>query len=533
MVNNHFTLKALADEIRDDVNGSVVESCSTSVVETLDLVLARPGGERRALVVSCRPRNNHMFMRAAPRRNAGANVLHAAVGAVVNAISAVPNERTVLIELSNEKSVAINLFGPHANVLIIDKDGEPTDTFLKRKSQFRLSAVASNIALPEMSAGEFTSAFSAAAGNNIRKLVSVLPSFAGTLAREAFFRLGLKPSDGGADQLTNDAVVRLYAEVKTMLAELSHPSPRVYYDGDNPVLMSIIEMRHLGPMRSETYSSVNMSISVYSSKSERKGSTAEIKRGFVDGLEERRDELRKIIAKISEDLSADRESRYRRQGDTIMAHLSEIDKGASSFTDGETGDSIRLDPVMNAVQNAQAYYEKAKKARESCRLALVRRESMIKSLVQVEAELARVEHEEDGERLASTARVAKAKEKGQTQFREFETSGFKVFVGKDARNNDQLTFGFAKPNDVFLHARGVSGSHVIIRNSSREYPQKSVLEFAARLAAYYSRARTSGIVPVTYTMRKFVKKAKGTPGAVLVDREEVIFVKPGLPQAIR
>jgi len=86
---------------------------------------------------------------------------------------------------------------------------------------------------------------------------------------------------------------------------------------------------------------------------------------------------------------------------------------------------------------------------------------------------------------------------------------------------------------VFLHARGVSGSHVIIRNASREYPQKPIIEFAARLAAHYSKARTSGIVPVAYTMRKFVKKARGKPGAVLVDREEVLFVKPGIPQTER
>lgn len=107
--------------------------------------------------------------------------------------------------------------------------------------------------------------------------------------------------------------------------------------------------------------------------------------------------------------------------------------------------------------------------------------------------------------------------------------GYKIYVGKDAKNNDRLTFGFAKPNDIFLHARGVSGSHVIIRNSSREFPQKPILQFAASIAAHYSKARTSGIVPVVYSMRKFVKKAKGKPGAVLLDREEVILVKPEIP----
>jgi predicted ribosome quality control (RQC) complex YloA/Tae2 family protein len=147
----------------------------------------------------------------------------------------------------------------------------------------------------------------------------------------------------------------------------------------------------------------------------------------------------------------------------------------------------------------------------------------------VEAELGNVETSADVEAITLMSKREKAREEARTPFREFETNGYKIYVGKDAKNNDELTFGFAKPNDVFLHARGVSGSHVIIRNGSREYPQKQVLEFAASIAAHYSKARTSGIVPVAYTMRKFVKKAKGQPGAVLLDREEVIYVKPGIP----
>ncbi len=214
-----------------------------------------------------------------------------------------------------------------------------------------------------------------------------------------------------------------------------------------------------------------------------------------------------------------------------MAHLGDIRKGSEEFLSEDTGEKVKLDPRLNAVQNAQSYYEKAKKARESYRQAVVRRDELKRSLEKVESELETVESGTDRASINSMAKKERTREEAQTPFREFETNGYKVYVGKDASNNDELTFGFAKPNYIFLHARGVSGSHVIIRNSSREYPQKVILEFAARIAAHYSKARTSGIVPVTYTMRKFVKKVKGRPGAVLVDREEVIFVKPGIPQA--
>jgi predicted ribosome quality control (RQC) complex YloA/Tae2 family protein len=111
----------------------------------------------------------------------------------------------------------------------------------------------------------------------------------------------------------------------------------------------------------------------------------------------------------------------------------------------------------------------------------------------------------------------------------FRTSGgLEVRVGRSARANDRLTFGHSSPNDVWLHAQSVPGSHVVLRWSSvDEAPPARDLEEAAVLAARYSRARTSALVAVDWTRRKHVRKPRGAPaGSVVLQRAKTLFVEP-------
>jgi predicted ribosome quality control (RQC) complex YloA/Tae2 family protein len=100
-------------------------------------------------------------------------------------------------------------------------------------------------------------------------------------------------------------------------------------------------------------------------------------------------------------------------------------------------------------------------------------------------------------------------------------------VGRGAASNDALTFHESSPRDVWLHARDSAGAHVVLRWSRDEPPPPRDLEEAAVLAAWHSKSRGSGLVPVDWTRRKYVRKTKGgPPGQVLVQRSETIFVKP-------
>jgi ribosomal quality control pathway NFACT family protein len=113
-------------------------------------------------------------------------------------------------------------------------------------------------------------------------------------------------------------------------------------------------------------------------------------------------------------------------------------------------------------------------------------------------------------------------------FRTYRSSGgLEIWVGRGAASNDTLTFHESSPRDVWLHARDAAGAHVVLRWTRDEPPPARDLEEAAVLAAWHSKSRGSGLVPVDWTRRKYVRKAKGgTPGLVLLQRSETIFVKP-------
>ena len=114
----------------------------------------------------------------------------------------------------------------------------------------------------------------------------------------------------------------------------------------------------------------------------------------------------------------------------------------------------------------------------------------------------------------------------QGPFRRFTSSdGLAIYVGRNARANDELTFGVAKSDDLWLHARGTPGSHVVVRLEKGADVPPETLRDAATLALLYSDLKKSGKGDIIYTRRKWVKKAKGqAPGAVTVSQEKSVFV---------
>jgi hypothetical protein len=184
--------------------------------------------------------------------------------------------------------------------------------------------------------------------------------------------------------------------------------------------------------------------------------------------------------------------------------------GASVATDARQGE--------NAAVVAERLYERAA-AMERAALLLPRRIS---------------EFENSAPRPPENAGGRKAPRAGEEEpgqklpYRTYRSSGgLEIRVGKNARSNDELTFKRSAPGDVWLHAQGASGSHVILRWTRDESPPARDLEEAAVLAAWHSRARGSALVPVDWTRRRYVRKARGgSPGSVIVTRAETLFARP-------
>jgi len=111
--------------------------------------------------------------------------------------------------------------------------------------------------------------------------------------------------------------------------------------------------------------------------------------------------------------------------------------------------------------------------------------------------------------------------------------GWTVLVGKTAADNDTLSFAVANANDWWFHVRGMPGSHVVLQSDGEEQPpSRAILEAAAAIAAYHSKARHGGVVAVSCTQVKHVGKPRGAKaGSVQIRREKIIKVRPALPQA--
>lgn len=110
--------------------------------------------------------------------------------------------------------------------------------------------------------------------------------------------------------------------------------------------------------------------------------------------------------------------------------------------------------------------------------------------------------------------------------------GWKVLAGKTDMDNDHLSLKLAKPNDFWFHVRGMPGSHVVLRAGSKEAPNRAILKQAAAVAAYYSKARHGGVVPVSCTEARYVSKPRGAkPGLVQIRKEITLKVRPALPDS--
>lgn len=247
----------------------------------------------------------------------------------------------------------------------------------------------------------------------------------------------------------------------------------------------------------------------------------------------------KRVERIREELAGVGEAeRLRAHADLLLAHLDWAQPGDASvvlpdFDGGEV--EVALDPKLRPHENAERLYDQARR--------LARAEARLPELLQAatrEAErwsgaVAALERGEVPEWTEAALRRPETKERRATPgsgerlpYRLYRTSGgLEVRVGRSSKDNDRLTFGHAAHADVWLHARSVPGSHVVLRWTDEGAPPARDLEEAAVLAAFYSKARTSGTVAVDWTRRKYVRKPRGAPpGRVTLIHAKTIFVEP-------
>ena len=221
--------------------------------------------------------------------------------------------------------------------------------------------------------------------------------------------------------------------------------------------------------------------------------------------------------------------------DTIMANLHQLlvkpIKQQISLINVHTG--VELTVKLKAKEAASDYasrlYSKARLIPKQLKELEEKAEQLASEAAILEEEISHIKATITLKELRTYEKQEASEKNVSTSFYRFNSKGYHIWAGRNAKENDQLTTSVAHKNDVWLHARGTSGSHVIVRAEGRQVPQE-VIRTAAGIAGYYSKAKGSELVPVAYALSKFVRKPKGAhPGAVIMMREEVMLVAPELP----
>lgn len=239
-----------------------------------------------------------------------------------------------------------------------------------------------------------------------------------------------------------------------------------------------------------------------------------------------------------------KESEYSLHANLLLANIGTIKKGMKEIEvedyDSKSKTKIIMDEKLSPSKNVEKLFEKARSEKinyEKTKEIYNNTRKEYSHFIELKTkfdnsssydELITIKKE-----LKIRLQMKQEKNEDKINFRHFIIEDkYHLYVGKDSKNNDLLTTRFAKQNDYWFHARSVSGSHVVLRvETVKEGVPKSVLKKAASIAAFYSKAKSSKLVSVSFTFKKYVSKSKNMPlGQVSLLKEQVLLVSPEIPK---
>ena len=386
-------------------------------------------------------------------------------------------------------------------------------------------------------------------GGPLNKLISAcISGMSSQTARELIFR-----ACGNEDAHIEEC--DLTAVCASIASELHHIpdelSPAVLYGADGrPVDAIAFPYRSRAHLRSEAFPTISAAMDEFFRSRDRAERIAQKSAAIHRTLKNNIERCEKKLALQREALlGSERMEEYRVSGELLTANLHLAEKGMKSvslpnYYDPELKEiEIPLDVKLSPAQNAQRYFKLYQKARNARTLAAEQIEKTSEELAYLEGQMDNLgkcsgeselaELRDELEKFGYVRRVTNRRQMKQlppSQPMKFTApSGATILVGKNNLQNDKLTFS-ADPNEVWLHAKDMPGSHVIIVG---ENPDDETIVYAAKLAAAYSKGANSSNVPVDYTRRRFVKKPSGAkPGFVIYTNQRTLYVTPERPAEV-
>jgi len=563
-----LTTSAVADELNARLVGGRVQQAVLVDDLTLGLEIYVPP-QRHYLVLSAHPQWARVHLTAEKARR-GVEVhsplllllrKHVRDARLVR-VSQPPYERIIRLSFVHpehgETTLIAEVMGKHSNVILLGPDDiileclkrigpeinryrtiQPRQAYLPPPAQAKLDP-------DQLNERELRSLLESAGEDRPlwRALVDGLRGVSPLLGRELSFR-----AYGRADCTVGEA-----ADIGPLLcacddlyraATRSPWQPCVAHQADELVAFAPYLLTHLAGY--EQVASISQAVERYIAAQTSRDPYAAARRRVRTLIEAAWKQLERKRQSLERSLQpADDIERLRRAGEWILAYAHQLAPGQSSLKVVDAEDSppleIALDPTKSPVENAQSCFDRYGRARKAAQevpplLAEVALAEEYLQQLLTDLDLASTQPEiEDVRRALEEAGYGKPSGRRAPSPRSQpmvvqSADGFTILVGKNSRQNEEVTFKQANADDIWLHVRGAPGAHVIIRCGNRPVPERTLRQ-AAQLAAYFSAARADGQVAVDYTRQRQVRRIKGAgPGMVTYRAEKTLYVTPQPPGA--
>ena len=567
MAFDAYFLTAVLDELRQKATGARVEKIHQPSRDTVILLLRCEGG-REKLLIAANPAAPRLHLTEASPENPEQPPMFCMLlrkhlsGARLASVTQPPMERMAVFffDCTDEmgypvqKRLVVELMGRTCNIYLLDPDGRIIDC-LRRvgldESSRRQALPGLYYQDPEpvgkldpkgLGKEDYVNLLRTPGADILsERLMDTLGGLSPLVCREAAL---FAASDADARVTGLDPEAAADKLCLFFREHLEHPAPYYHNVGDTPKQFAFCPIRQYGScLRAESFTALLDEYYIVRDRKDAMRQKSQAVRKTVSNLCQR---LRRKLAIQEKELEAtfDRE-RLRQLGDILTANIHRIRKGArfveaEDFYDEEMKlISIPISEVLSPQQNAAKYYKdyarmktaekELTKQLELGSHELAYLESVLEELdrAQTEQELEdiRLELQEGGYVKADTAR--KRMKQARSRPMRFEsTDGYPIYVGRNNRQNDELTFKLARKDDIWLHAQKVHGSHVIISCGGTKPPDDTVTQ-AAQLAAYYAETSGGQNIPVDVTPVKQVKKhPAGKPGMVIYHTYRTVIANP-------
>lgn len=501
MHNNYFFLRKLASELDRLLSGSQLLACFSQEKDEVVLGFST----NRYLKCILKPEFSAItvvddFSRA--RKNS-VSLWEELYGNAVHEIRVFENERAVKIVLENDYTLVIKLFGNRPNLLVYQGDEQIAmfNNKLLSDKTLRLEGF----------------------DREIRADFETFQKLDGDY-RKQFFTFG-KDLFEALDRATDGlSIPEKWEKLCKFLTYLENP--RFYIDADGLVpRLSLLQ----GEQQPDAVSAINAFVNRYQKVTAADRLKSELSSRLVKDIAKTRSYMTTLRNKLDELVSGVRNEEI---GNILMANLHVVKEGSTevelnNFYTNEPI-KIKLKKELSPQKNAETYYRKSKNEKIEIETAERNLEAAGRKLENLVERLREVESTEDLRQLRGVSKemasLAQNTLKDDLPFKEYTWKGTKIWVGRNAKNNDLLTTKYAQKDDWWLHARDTPGSHVVIKNPN---PSMDLLEYAASIAAWYSKRKSEKLVTVIYTQKKYVRKAKNlAAGQVIVEKEKTLLVEP-------